>query len=152
MQKCKDCPLLGEDTECLSGDRRWAFFCDWARSGDPAKRDHVLHRSRVGAAPEPAPHDPGSPTRGSVLVSPPRTPDIPVRNAQEPPGKEEEEMRRSEEAKLQNAIAIVSRCRYRGPEAACKCNGKRRCGKGFGFRGEVTLNNCIDCVIAGKNS
>lgn len=160
MAKCKDCPLLGEDTPCLSSDRRWSFFCEWAASGDPIRRSHVVSRSRVGATPEKATPAPGPAlqTPGVPFMPPsaPLTPDggdIIMKDVLPPDWRhQEDEMPRNQtEINLQRAVMLVNACRYRGPEAQCKCNGKRKCAKGFGFRGEVTLNNCIDCVMAGKN-
>ena len=57
-------------------------------------------------------------------------------------------MRRNAERGLQLAVMAVERCPYRGDRAPCKCNGKRICRKGK-HGGQVTLNNCIDCVQAG---
>lgn len=152
--KCKDCPLLGEDTSCLSRDRRWEYFCEWAASGDEAKRRHIVYRSRVGAETEKPAPDPGPPAPQPAAITPlpapPTEPPVARPDTREKT-REETDVRRAEEARLQRAVVFVEQCRYRGGPAECKCNGKRKCGKGRGSRGEVTLNNCIDCVLAGMN-
>jgi hypothetical protein len=58
MLPCDACPC---PDICLAPEHpQFAFLCDWAASGDPARRMHVTERSRFGYTPpaksdEPAP-------------------------------------------------------------------------------------------------
>lgn len=44
MTRCKECPCP-QGLECHS--QVIPAFCDWARSGDRTKRDHIVNRSRI---------------------------------------------------------------------------------------------------------
>lgn len=85
MPPCDACPCRDI---CLAPEHhQFAFLCDWAASGDPARRMHVTERSRIGYTPpaesdEPAPvavaaSEPEATTLASETLGSPR-PDIPL--------------------------------------------------------------------------